>query len=504
MKSSKPTGTHDIPAQVFEQVVEQADLAVSITDPKANILYVNPAFTRITGYAPGQAIGENESMLSHKITPPEVYQSLWRKLAARESWSGRLVNRRADGGKYLAELVISPVLNAQGEVLHFLGLHRDVTEMHRLESEVRNHKALIESVVDAAPVAMALIDGEDSVVLDNQEYKKMMGDLAMAEPATVILDAIRADMGHGIGTPKPGSHAFLNREVRIDPPRNRPARWFSCSGIWVRRDDGDADSFFERQNSIYLLLVAMEITELRAQQEKARMAALQAMLAEESRITALRETLAAAAFQLEGPVNVMNTVLATLERRGNGLPAGEALGEALRAAQAAVETLRSAIPSQSEELPTTVNLNEALHDVLSLATGRMLASGIRVGWRPQAVLPAIHGYPNRLRAMFKALVDNAIEAMNVKGWRERELSVTSRAIDGGIEILIEDSGPGIPPGSSLKVFEPFYTTKKGGGHLGTGLSSALQVAQDHGGGIEVDPLDAGGCRVRIVLPLKTS
>jgi nitrogen fixation negative regulator NifL len=353
---------------------------------------------------------------------------------------------------------------------------------------------------------MALLDGEDSVVLDNHEYKKVMGDLAMAEPATVILDAVRADLGHGLGMPKPGDHAFLNREVRIDPPGNRPARWFSCSGIWVRRDDGDADSFFGQQNSIYLLLVAMEITELRAHQEKSRMAALQAMLAEEGRITALRETLAAAAFQLEGPVNVMNTVLATLERRGNGngLPAADALADALRAAQAAVDTLRSAIPSQSEEQPTTVNLNEALHDVLSLATGRMLASGIRVGWRPQAVLPAIHGYPNRLRAMFKALIDNAVDAMNVKGWRERELFITSRSLPGALEIVIEDSGPGVPAGARLKVFEPFYTTKKNGGHLGTGLSSALQVAQDHGGGIEIDPADGGGCRVRIVLPLKMS
>lgn len=508
MKSSKPTGSTEIPAQVFEQVVEQADLAVSITDTRANILYVNPAFTRITGYQPAEAIGKNESMLSHNVTPPAVYQSLWGKLTARESWSGRLVNRRADGRKYLAELMISPVLDETGEVIHYLGLHRDVTELHRLESEVRNQKALIESVVDAAPVAMALVDGEESVVLDNQEYKKLMGDLAMAEPATAILDAVRADMGHGLGTPRSGSHAFLNREVRIDPPGNRPARWFSCSGIWVRRDDGDADSFFGHQNSIYLLLVAMEITELRAQQEKSRMAALQAMLAEEGRINALRETLAAASFQLEGPVNVMNTVLATMERRGSGLNgvsnAGDALADALRAAQAAVDTLRNAIPAQSDEVPTAVNLNEALHDVLNLATGRMLAAGIRVGWRPQAVLPAINGYPNRLRAMFKTLVDNAIEAMNVRGCVERELTIASRSLPDALEVVIEDSGPGIPEDARLKVFEPFYTTKKNGGHLGTGLSSALQVAQDHGGGIEIDPLDAGGCRVRIVLPLKRS
>ena len=508
MDTKKPSAAPDIPTQVFEQVVEQAHLAVSITDPHANIQYINPAFTRITGYTAEQALGKNQSMLSHKVTPAEMYQSLWTQLAAGESWSGRLVNRRADGGKYLADLLISPVLDAQGKVIHFLGLHSDVTELHRLESEVRNQKALIESVVDAAPVAMALIDGEDSVVLDNQEYKKMMGDLAMAEPATVILDAVRADLGHGLGTPKAGVHAFLNQEVRIDPPHNRPARWFSCSGIWVRRDEVEADSFFERQNSIYLLLVAMEITELRAQQEKSRMAALKAMLAEEDKINSLRESLAGAAFQLEGPMNVMNTVLATMERRGESPLAADALRAALDAARDAITTLREAMPAESEELPTSVNLNEVLHDVLSLSTRRLLAAGVRVGWQPQAVLPALHGYPNGLRSLFKALVDNAIEAMNVRGWHERDLFVATRLLKdpgmGSIEIRIEDSGPGVPADARLRVFEPFFTTKKNGGHLGTGLSSALQVAQDHGGSIEIDPAEGGGCRVRVVLPLKRS
>jgi nitrogen fixation negative regulator NifL len=501
MKNREHAEFPEISPQVFKQVVEQADLAVSITDPEANILYVNPAFSRITGYRPDEALGHNESMLSHKVTPDSVYQALWGKLSARESWSGRLVNRRADGGKYLAELLISPVTAENGDVVHFLGLHKDVTELHRLESEVRNQKALIESVVDAAPVALALLDEHFKVVLDNQAYKKLMADLAVSEPAAVMLDALRADLGEPLAAAGTGGHAFLNREVRVDAGGRAP-RWFSCSGIWVRRDDAAADTFFAGQHRMYLLLLAMDVTDLRAQQEKARMAALQAMLAEEGRIDALRETLAAAAFQLEGPVNVMKSVLATMERRGNGLPAGGALADAVNAAQLAVETLRGAIPAQSEELPTTVNLNEILHDVLNLATGRMLAAGVSVGWRPQPVLAAINGYPNRLRSMFKALIDNAIESMNAKGWRERDLSVTSRGTAEGIEIVVEDSGAGIPPADRLRVFEPFFTRKRGGGHLGTGLASALQVAQDHGGTIEIDPRENGGCRVRVSLPLR--
>jgi len=94
-------------------------------------------------------------------------------------------------------------------------------------------------------------------------------------------------------------------------------------------------------------------------------------------------------------------------------------------------------------------------------------------------------------------------AVCARGWRERELAVFSRARLDGIEITIEDSGPGIPAAEQLKVFEPFYTTKRDGNrHLGTGLPAAQQVAVDHGGTIEIDPDWTAGCRVRVILPVK--
>jgi len=131
----------------------------------------------------------------------------------------------------------------------------------------------------------------------------------------------------------------------------------------------------------------------------------------------------------------------------------------------------------------------------------MLAAGISVQWRPQAVIPSVNAYPNRMRSLFKALVDNAIDAMNTKGWRERELHLTTRGQGGSVEVMVEDSGPGIPPELRLKVFEPFFSTRKASGrHLGTGLSSAQQVAADHDGVIEIDAAEHGGCRVRVVLP----
>lgn len=495
--------TNDVPladvlAPVFREAVAQADIAISITDRQANILYVNPAFERVTGYAASEAVGRNQSMLSAKTTPKALYAEMWQTIGAGRTWSGRLVNRRKDGAEYLADLLITPVLDAAGGISHYLGIHRDVTAEHRLECQVANQKALIESVVDAAPLAIALIDGEDCVVLDNHEYKKLMGDLAMAEPANLILDAVRADLGHGLGPAKEGALAFSDCEIRIDLPGGRPARWFACTGAWVRSVDGGAEAFFGQHDSLYLLLIAKDITRQREQQEKARMAALQATMAEEARVSALRESLAAAIFQMETPINVLGSVLAMIERRGRRDPASVALSEALAAGHSVIETLRRALPEPAAESMTAVNLNEALRDVLDLATSRLLAAGITVSWRPQAVLPAVTGQPVRLRTLFKAIIDNAIEAMSAKGWQTRELGLTTRALGDAVEVVIEDSGPGIAPALQLKVFEPFFSTKPH--HAGTGLAMAQQIASEHGGTLEIDPRYLAGCRIRLVLP----
>lgn len=490
-----------VPA-VFQQAVEQADIAISITDADANILYVNPAFTRVTGYTAEEIVGANHSLLSNKSTPETIYQAMWAAIGAGQAWSGRLVNRRKDGGKYLADVVITPVVDGEGRITNFLGIQRDVTDLHRLECEVGEQKALIESVVDSAPVILALLDNDFRVVLDNHEYKKLVSDLRAVEPATVILDAVRTNLGTSPGTslgpPRVGRYAFHDHEIRFDS-RNG-TRWYSCSGLWVQRKDGKVERFFDRQDETFLLLVAKETTRQRAEQEKTRLAMLQAMMSEENRIDGLRETLSAAVFKIEGPVNIMASVLATLERRG-GSPAGSALAGALHAGRDAIDSLRSAIPEHSPESRTAVNINEVMRDVLDLTTTRMLAAGITVHWQPQSVLPSLNAYPNRMRMMFKAIVDNAIEAMNAKGWKDRELSVVTRGHADRVEVVIEDTGPGIPPNLRYKVFEPFFSTRQGGGkHLGTGLSSAQQVAADHDGVIEIDSTERRGCRVRVVLP----
>ena len=128
----------ELPPEVYRQVVDQADLAISITDARANILFANEAFTRVTGYARDEIVGKNESMLSNHTTSGDLYTTMLSELSAQRPWSGKLLNRNKDGDLYLAELTISPVVDDTGKTTHFLGMRRDVTEMHRLERVVRN------------------------------------------------------------------------------------------------------------------------------------------------------------------------------------------------------------------------------------------------------------------------------------------------------------------------------------------------------------------------------
>jgi nitrogen fixation negative regulator NifL len=458
----------------------------------------------VTGYSEAEVVGHNESLLSYKVTPKLVYETLWAQLKRQRAWNGLLVNRRRDGSRYLADLTITPVVDADGHTSHYLGMHRDVTEVHRLERQVQNQKAMIESVVDAAQVAICLLDERDHVVLDNQEYKKLIGDLGR-EPAATLLTGLREQMGGKFDDARARRRAIRNHEVRVDLP-NHPARWFACAISWFEEQDASADAFYEPTRRHYLLLTAQDISEIKRQQEAIRINSLSALLAEQERIQSLRETLAGAIYQLEGPLNTMTAAVRLLERRreGHGEEAIDtALDAALRDSRAALDTLRACIPEQTVETIQPLNLNEVLRDVLKMSTAALLGAGVIVEWQPAPVLPAVPGGATQIAALFRQLLANAIEAINElrASERERVIRLSTQPHPDHVEVILEDSGPGIPAEWRYKVFEPFFTTKGADRqHLGMGLSMAQDTVSRHSGLIDIDPTYRNGCRVRVQLP----
>ncbi|GBE11355.1 nitrogen fixation regulatory protein [bacterium BMS3Abin12] len=496
-----------LPPRLFYEVVEQSPVAISITDMDATIVYANPSFARVTGYSLNEVLGKNESMLSDKVTPPAAYKTIWGRLLQQKSWSGVLVNRRKNDERYLAELTIAPVLDAAGRTTHYLGMHRDVTEMHALEHQVRNQKAVIESVVNCAPVVVALLDETGRVVLDNLTYKTLAADLGVQEPAAEFVVALKEAMGANFDRARATGTGFARQEISFDPGGGGPVRWFSCSGTWFRESDGSADNFFEAHEQTYLLLVANEVTGLKQGQEEVRMNALRALMAEDELVQGMRETLAGAIFQLEGPYNMIRAAAGILERRANSTVENEALlsvlQQALASGDQAIDALRGCMPAPHMEPLGPVNVNQVLREVLGLCTSRLLAAGIVVDWRPEPMLPPVLGYENGLRGLFKQLVDNAMDAMDEGNSSVRDLRIRTASERETVLVIIEDTGPGVSAALRLKVFEPFFTTKRAARRrAGMGLAMVQDVVNEHAGTIEIDPTYADGCRFIIRIPVR--
>ncbi|MFZ2490718.1 MAG: PAS domain S-box protein [Thermoanaerobaculia bacterium] len=126
-------------------VVEQAAETIVITDLDGTIVYVNPAFERISGYTEEEAIGQNPGILASGKHTAEFYQQLWATIGAGGVWHGHFTNRRKDGGLYDEEATISPVRDASGTIINYVAIKRDVSAVIALEEQLR-HAQKIEAI----------------------------------------------------------------------------------------------------------------------------------------------------------------------------------------------------------------------------------------------------------------------------------------------------------------------------------------------------------------------
>ncbi len=489
-----------LPRELFEAAVAQSPLAISITDTKANILYCNDSFTEVTGFTLDEIVGQNESVLSYKSTPKHIYKEMWQRLSEKTSWKGMLVNRRKNGERYIAEVLIAPVLNGEGKVSHYLGIHRDSTEVHTLEQRVANQKALIESVVDSAPDAIVLLDEKQRVLLDNQAYKKLVADMRSGEPACMLLKAL-ADTDHKFSSLIERRQPFSDRVVECKLGSGQRQRWFNCSGAWFYERSSNADDYYFDHEVPYLMMTVHEVTTLKRQQEEIRQNAMRALMAEEALNVSVRETLSAACYKLQEPLNMLNAAVAMMERRaanGGEDSVLQLLEQIREKGRESLELLQQITPSeQSGHL--LLNLNEIIHQVLQMQTHHLLAAGIVLSWKPVSTLESITGDARQLRVLLRHLLDNAIEAIIEAGGEQREISIATEEDDEWQQIVLCDTGDGIDHELHYKVFEPFFTTKQGG-HTGMGLTMAQEAINAHAGTIDVDTAYSQGCCIKLRLP----
>jgi PAS domain S-box-containing protein len=162
--------------------VEQSPESIVITNTRAEIEYVNEAFSRNTGYSREEVIGQNPRFLHSGHTPRETYTAMWEHLAQGKPWKGEFFNRRKTGEEYVEFAIVTPIRQADGAISHYVAVKEDITEKRRVGRELDEHRHHLEDLV-----------ARRTTQLEEAREK--------AEEANVAKSAFLANMSHEIRTP---------------------------------------------------------------------------------------------------------------------------------------------------------------------------------------------------------------------------------------------------------------------------------------------------------------
>jgi diguanylate cyclase (GGDEF)-like protein/PAS domain S-box-containing protein len=161
--------------RMFSQAVEQSPASIVITDPTGAIEYVNPLFTRLTGYTLEEAIGKSPRILKSGKVPQETYQELWETISNGGEWRGELCNKKKNGELYWESASISSVRDTAGAITHFLAVKEDITERKRAEEMLRESEGILRTITDSAGDAILMMDQQGRVSFWNQAAERILG-----------------------------------------------------------------------------------------------------------------------------------------------------------------------------------------------------------------------------------------------------------------------------------------------------------------------------------------
>jgi C4-dicarboxylate-specific signal transduction histidine kinase len=263
-----------------------------------------------------------------------------------------------------------------------------------------------------------------------------------------------------------------------------------------RRPDGSVD---------YVVGLVQDITERKLASEA--LAEAQAQLARMMRVTTMGELAASIAHEVNQP---LAAIVAHGKAAARWLAASPpdpaevntALERIVRDASRAADILNGirAFLRRQPSQRASVNVSEAVADVLGMLQGELRSSGVSVTYRQSALELPVHADRVQLQQVILNLLRNAIDAM--RSVADRARVVTIEVARHGADMLciaVRDCGVGIDPSQLERIFDPFHTSKPDG--MGMGLAISRSIVQSHGGRLWVTPNAGPGVTFQFVLPL---
>lgn len=142
----------------LNRAVEQSPASVVITNLDGNIEYVNPVFTKTTGYTIEEVLGKNPRVLQSGDTDVKVYKDLWETIINGKEWTGEFKNKKKNGETYWESASISPIRNPDGKTTHYLAVKENITERKQAEDELRQSERQLALTMQAGQFTPWIMD----------------------------------------------------------------------------------------------------------------------------------------------------------------------------------------------------------------------------------------------------------------------------------------------------------------------------------------------------------
>lgn len=249
---SRPYGEHDVEAlqtlaeatwkQVkdrrqeatihrLSEALDQSPYPVIITDAKADIIYVNRAFTTVSGYSEAEVLGKNPRFLQSGQTPKSTYRNMWDRLTRGLPWQGEFINRHKAGHIYIEHASLYPVTDAAGQLTHYVAHKEDITQRREAEARLRalsdfdaltgllNKKSFDEHLAQAIHQARIQQERLTLVWIDLDNFKSVndtLGHVAGDELLVEMANRLREGFGPPFEVARHSGDAFVAILPRVD------------------------------------------------------------------------------------------------------------------------------------------------------------------------------------------------------------------------------------------------------------------------------------------------
>jgi len=216
----------------LSEALDQSPSPVMMTDTQASILYVNRAFTEVSGYSAEEVLGRNPRLLQSGLTPRSTYAEMWHKLPQGQSWQGELINRRKNGQTYTESASLYPIRDAFGQVTHYVAHKEDISLRREAEERIRalsnfdtltglsNKKSFEEQLAQAIERSTAQHERLSLLWFNLDQFKLINESLGHAAGDELLVEQANR-LRHSLGTQVPLARYSSDVYVAIVPARTR-------------------------------------------------------------------------------------------------------------------------------------------------------------------------------------------------------------------------------------------------------------------------------------------